>query len=110
MKRVRLCGTHGELREEQESGCSAGDGLYVFFVVAAVVARQHEVEDAHDAHQEQEADDAFSEQVAWRAARKYGKQNELRNATEQNIESLGLIYLWEVCPKYPMKYFCLTIR
>lgn len=59
--------THTGLREEEKSRCSTSDGLYIFFVVAAVVAQQQVVEDAHDAHQEQEEDDAFSKQVAWGA-------------------------------------------
>lgn len=53
-----------ELREEQESRCSIGDGFYVFFVVAAIVASHQVVKDAHDAHQKQEAHYAFSKQVA----------------------------------------------
>lgn len=61
-----LCDTH--LRDEEQSRCSAGDGFDVFFIVAAVVANQQIVEDAHNAHQEQEEEDSFSKQVAGSAA------------------------------------------
>lgn len=62
---------HTGLRNEEKSRCSAGDGFYIFFIVAAKVARQQVVEDAHNAHQEQEADDAFSKQVAWSATKTF---------------------------------------
>lgn len=61
--------TQTGLRDEEESRWSAGDRLHVFLIVAAIVTRQQEVEDAHDAHQEQEEDDAFSKQVAGGAGR-----------------------------------------
>ncbi len=59
--------THIGLRDEEESGCGASDGFYVFLVVAAEVTCQQVVEDAHDAHQEEEEDDSFSKQEAWGA-------------------------------------------
>lgn len=57
------CGLSG-LRDEQQSRCGAGDGFHVFFVVAAIEAHQQVVEDAHDAHEDQEEDDALSKHVA----------------------------------------------
>lgn len=57
------------LGDEEESRRSIGDGLHVFLIVAAVVARQQVVEDPHDAHQEQEEEDALSKQVARSALR-----------------------------------------
>lgn len=70
--------TQTGLREEEESRCSAGDGLHVFFIIAAIVTRQQVVEDAHDAHQEQEGDDAFSKQVAGGAAKEICKKTWVR--------------------------------
>lgn len=61
------------LREEEKSRCSAGDGFYVFLIVAAIVARQQVVEDAHNTHQEQEEEDAFSKQVAGGATNEFEK-------------------------------------
>lgn len=56
--------THTGLRDEEKSGCSVGDGFNIFFVVAAIVARQQVVEDTHNTHQEKEGEDSFSKQVA----------------------------------------------
>lgn len=58
------------LRDEEESGCGAGDGFHVVFVVTTIVADQQVVEDAHDAHEEQETEDALPKQVAGSAANK----------------------------------------
>lgn len=65
--------TYTALRNEEKSRCSAGDGFHVFLIVAAVEAHQQVVEDSHNAHQEQEAEDAFSKQVAWGATKKCEK-------------------------------------
>lgn len=56
--------TYSALRDEKESGCGPGDGFNILLVVTAIVTPQQEVEDAHDAHQEQEGDDTFAKQVA----------------------------------------------
>lgn len=55
-------------RNEEESGCGAGDGFHILLVVIAVVSDQQVVEDAHDTHEEQEAEDALPKQVARSAA------------------------------------------
>ena len=60
-----------ELRDEEKSRCSVGEEIYVFFIVAAKVTRQQVVEDAHNAHQEQEAEDTFSKQVTWSATKTF---------------------------------------
>lgn len=57
-------------RDEEESGCGAGDGFHVVFVVVSVVSDQQVVEDAHNAHEEQEEEDALPKQVARSAANK----------------------------------------
>lgn len=57
-------------RDEEESGCGAGDGFHVVFVVISVVSDQQVVEDAHDAHEEQEGENALPKQVAGSAANK----------------------------------------
>lgn len=67
-------GTHTGLGDEQKSRCSAGDGFYVFFIVAAIVVRQQVVERAHNAHQEQEEEDTFSKQVARGATKTFEKK------------------------------------
>lgn len=61
-------GTRAGLRDEEKSRRGAGDGLHVLLIVAAEVAPQQVVKDAHDAHEGQEEDDAFPKQVAWGAA------------------------------------------
>lgn len=61
---------HTGLRDEEKSRCSVGDGFYIFLIVAAIVARQQVVEDAHSAHEGQEEEDTFSKQVARGAAQK----------------------------------------
>lgn len=55
-------------RDEEEGGCGAGDGFHIVFVVIAVVSDQQVVEDAHDTHEEQEAEDALPKQVSRSAA------------------------------------------
>lgn len=57
-----------DLRDKEKSGCCAGDGFHVVFIVAAVVDNQQVVEDAHDAHEEQEEEDTLPKQVARSAA------------------------------------------
>lgn len=59
---------HTALRDEEESGRGSGDGFHVFLIVAAVVVHQQVVEDAHNAHGEQEEEDTLSKHVAWGAA------------------------------------------
>lgn len=61
---------HTVLRQEEKSRCSVSDGFNVFLIVAAIVAHQQVVKDAHGAHQRQEEEDTFSEQVAWGATQK----------------------------------------
>lgn len=48
------------LGNEEQSRRGAGDGFHVLLVVVAQVAQEQIVEDAHNAHQQQEADDSFS--------------------------------------------------
>lgn len=48
------------LGNEEQSRRGAGDGFHVLLVVAAEVTQQQVVEDAHDAHQQQEAEDPFA--------------------------------------------------
>lgn len=81
--------THTGLREEEKSRGSAGDGFYVTFIVAAIVAHQQVVEDAHNAHQEQKEQDAFSKHVAFGAAKKFEKnktKHKLDDASETHTE------------------------
>lgn len=49
----------------------------MLLVFVAPIAQQQIVEDAHDAHQQQEAEDPFPKQIARRAAK------------ERSIKSLG---------------------
>lgn len=63
--------SHTELRDEEKSRCSIGDDFCVFFIIASKVTNQQVVEDAHKAHQEQEAEDALSKQVAWSATKTF---------------------------------------
>lgn len=83
------------LRDEEESRCSAGDGFHVVFVVAAVVGDQQVVEDAHEAHEEQEAEDALSKQVAGSAANQIRERRERGKMLEstQTRHSAGPVVL-----------------
>lgn len=47
------------LRNEEQSRRGASDGFHVLLVVVAQITQQQIVEDAHDAHQQQEAEDPF---------------------------------------------------
>lgn len=60
---------NSELGDEEKSRGGLGDGFYVVLIVAAVETHQQVVKDAHDAHQEEEADDALSKQVTRGALR-----------------------------------------
>lgn len=57
--RTASCGP-AELGDEEQSRRGAGDGFHVLLVVAAEVTQQQIVEDAHNAHQQQEAEDPLS--------------------------------------------------
>lgn len=52
------------LGNEEQSWRGAGDGFHVLLVVAAEVTQQQVVEDAHNTHQQQEAEDALPKQIA----------------------------------------------
>lgn len=83
-------------RDEQESRCGAGDGFHVVFVVIAIVSDQQVVEDAHDAHEEQEAEDALPKQVARSAAnriREREKQQRMNLQKHEPVHSPGLLFL-----------------
>lgn len=53
------------LRDEQQGRGGAGEHLHLLLVAAAHKADQQVVEDAHDAHQDQEEDDSLSKEEAW---------------------------------------------
>lgn len=63
------------LGNEEQSRCGAGDGFHVLLVVAAEVTQQQIVEDAHNAHQQQEAEDPFPKQIARGAAKEISIKN-----------------------------------
>lgn len=47
------------LGNEEQSRRGASDGFHLLLVVVAQITQQQVVEDAHDAHQQQEAEDPF---------------------------------------------------
>lgn len=53
--------------EEQEGRGGVGDQVHVLLVVAAEETLGQVVQDAHDAHQEEERDDSLPKQEAWSA-------------------------------------------